>query len=221
MPRPNGLEETQLTQSTKSDRDRSLEEAVSYALNHRIRIEILCLLNEAAYTASDLAARTPWALPTISYHLKAMLRAGSIEVAKVGKVRNVEQNLYRAVELPIVDDDEAAELPPEVKQEYAAVILQAVMAECLDALRTRKLTKPLVRMMWRWFNLDDRGRQELASEQIESWERTMEIAARSANRQAASGERGKTVIAVTLGFERSTDVGSPGPTAHRLAPNES
>lgn len=140
MHRPNRLKESQLIKRIKMHRDRSLEEAVSYALNHRIRIEILCLLNEAVYTASDLASRTPWALPTISYHLKAMLSAGSIEVAKVGKVRNVEQNFYRAVELPMVDDDEAAELPDEVKQEYAAVILQAVMAECLDALRTRKLT---------------------------------------------------------------------------------
>lgn len=144
-------------------------------------------------------------------------------MAKVGKVRNVEQNLYRAVELPsqFVTDEEAAELPDEVKQEYAAAILQAVMAECLDALRSRKLTKPLVRMMWRWFNLDEQGRQELASEQAESWERSVEIAARSANRQAESGEKGKPVIAATLGFERSTDVDAPGPTAHRLAPSES
>ena len=209
-----------MVERIKLHRDRGIEEAVSYALNHRIRIEILCLLNEAVYTASDLAARTPWALPTISYHLKAMLKAGSIEVAKVGKVRNVEQNFYRAIELPIVSDEEAAELPVEVKQEYAAVILQAVMAECLDALRTRKLTEPLVRMMWRWFNLDEQGRQELANEQAESWERSEEIAARSGNRQAESGEKGKTVIAVILSFERSTDVNVPGPTAHRLAPSE-
>lgn len=76
-------------------------------------------------------------------------------------------------------------------------------------------------MMWRWFNLDKQGRQELADEQVESWERSVEIATRSANRQAESGEKGKTVIAVTLGFERSTNVNAPGPTAHRLAPSES
>ncbi|MGH7484661.1 MAG: ArsR family transcriptional regulator [bacterium] len=209
-----------MTQSIKSDRDRSLEEAVSYALYHRIRIEILCFLNEAIYTASDLAARTSWALPTISYHLKAMLGAGSIEVAKVGKVRNVEQNYYRAVELPVVDDEEAATLPPEVKQEYAAVILQAVMAECLDALRAQKLNKPLVRMMWRWYNLDAQGRQEFADEQLESWERQTEIAVRATNRRAESGEKGTTVIAVTMGFERSNAADSPAPMMHRLAPDE-
>lgn len=203
----------------KPDRLQFVEDAVSYALSHRIRIELLCLLNEAVYTAAALANRTPWSLPTVSYHLKEMLRAGSIEIAKVEKIRNVDQHFYRAVELPVVDDEEAEALPPEVKQEYAAVILQAVLAECLGALRAQKLNKPLVRMMWSWFDLTAQGRQELADEQLESWERIVEIAARDTNRRADSDEEGKSVIAVTFGFERSSASRSPAPSMHRLSPS--
>jgi DNA-binding transcriptional ArsR family regulator len=199
----------------------ALLESVSYALGHRIRIEILCLLNEAVYSAVELTARMPWSLPVVSYHLKELLKKGSIELADVKKVRNVDQHFYRAVELPVVDDDEAAKLPPEVKQEYAAVILQAVTAECLDAFRTEKLTQPNVRMMWSWFNLDGEGRQELADEQLESWERTCQIEARAINRQAKSGEKGTSMIAVTLGFERSNAGRSmPPPVTNRLAPGD-
>lgn len=205
----------------ESGRWHALEEAVSYALGHRIRIEILCLLNEGTHTASELAARTPWSLPVISYHLKEMLKKGSIEVARTQKVRNVDQHVYRAIELPIVDDEEAASLPAEVKQEYAAVILQAVMAECLGALRAQKLTEPRVRMMWNWFNLDEQGRQELAEEQLESWERIVEIEARSTNRRARSGAQGTTMIAVTLGFERSNVGHSTSSSLRRLTPSES
>lgn len=209
-----------MTNAMKRDRLQNVEDAVSYALSHRIRIEILCLLNERVYSAAELAERTPWALPTISYHLKELLRSRSIEIAKVVKVRNVDQHFYRAIEMPAVDDQEAAALPPEVKQEYAAVILQAVIAESLGALRAQKLNQPLVRMMWSWFNLGEQGREELANEQRESWDRIVGIAARDANRRTQSGEAGKTTIAVTLGFERSKSDASRAPAMHRLTPDE-
>jgi hypothetical protein len=210
-----------LAQTTKSDRTRSIEEAVSYALGHRIRIEILCLLNEAIYSASEPAELTPWALTTIGHHIKEMLNSGSIEVARIKKVRNTDQHFYRAVELPVVSDEDAAALPPEVKQEYAAVVLQAIIAESLAALQAQKLnTDPQVRMMWRWYNVDTQGRQELADEQRESWERFAEIEARSTNRRAKSGEEATTLIAATLGFERSRPVVSAAPKVHRLTPRE-
>lgn len=204
--------------TVKSDRDRSVEDAVSYALAHRIRIEIQCLLNEGVYTAAALAARTPWSLPTISYHLKQMLLSGAIEIAKIEKVRNVDQHFYRSVELPVVDDEEAEALPREVKQEYAAVILQAVMAECLGALRAQKLTEPGVCMMWQWFNLDAQGRREFDEAQREAWDRLVDIEAQSTNRRAKSGEEATTMIAAILGFERSNAVSSPAPVMHRLSP---
>jgi DNA-binding transcriptional ArsR family regulator len=203
------------------DRKRSIEEAVSYAIAHRIRIEILCLLNETIYSASELAELTHWPLTTISHHIKEMLSSGSIEVARIEKVRNTDQHFYRAVELPVVSDEAAVALPPEVKQEYAAVVLQAIMAESLAALRAQKLNRdPRVRMMWRWYNLDDQGRDELADEQRESWERTAEIEARSTNRRAKSGEEATTLIVAMLGFERSKTVDSTAPSMHRLTPRK-
>lgn len=203
------------------DRKRSLEEAVSYAVAHRIRIEILCLLNEAIYSASELAELTRWPLTTISHHIKEMLNSGSIEVARVEKVRNTDQHFYRAVELPIVTDEEAMALPSEIKQEYAAVVLQAIIAESLAALRAQKLNAdPRVRMMWRWYNLDEEGRNELADEQRRSWERIAEIEARSTNRRAKSGEKATTLIAATLGFERSKPAESTTPAVHRLTPRK-
>lgn len=205
----------------KGERKRSVEEAVSYAVAHRIRIEILCLLNEATYTATELSELTRLPLTTISHHIKEMLLSRSIEVARIEKVRNTDQHYYRAVELPVVSDEKAVTLPSEVKQEYAAVVLQAIMAESLAALRTEKLNRdPRVRMMWRWFNLDEQGRDELADEQRESWERIAEIEARSINRRAKSGEKATTLIAATLGFERSKPVRSGAPAVHRLTPRK-
>jgi predicted transcriptional regulator len=113
---------------------RSVEQRVSYAVAQRIRIEILCLLNEATHSASELARRTGQPLTTVSHHIHELLKSGCIELAETIKRRNADQHFYRAVKMPMITDEEAAMLPAEVKQEYAAVILQGAIAEGLDAL---------------------------------------------------------------------------------------
>jgi len=202
-------------------RKRSVEASVSYGVGHRVRIEVLGILNEGTRTAAELAKLTHQPLTTISHHIKELAHSGCIELAKIEKVRNTDQHFYRAVELPFVTDAEAEALPPEVKQEYAAVVLQAIMAEGLGSLWAGKMSDdPTVRMMWRWFNLDAQGRQELADEQRESWERIVEIEARATTRRAESGEAATTMIATTMGFERSRPVGTTAPAMHRLTPGK-
>lgn len=207
--------------STQTGQKRSVEEAVSYSVGHRIRIEILCILNEGTHSASELSRLIHQPLTTISHHIKELVNARSIELARIEKVRNTDQHFYRAVEIPIVSDEEAEALPTSVKQEYAALILQTVTAEGLGALWAGKMNNdPLVRMMWRWFNVDAQGRQEIADEQRESWERIVEIEARSTNRRTESNEEPITLIASTMGFERSRPVGGGPASIHRLAPGK-
>ena len=207
--------------TTKLRQKRSVEEAVSYAVGHRIRIEVLGILNEGPRSPSELAKLTRQPLTTISHHIKELVDSGCIELARVEKVRNADQHFYRAVQLPFISDDEAELLPPEVKQEYAAVILQAIMAEGLGALWAGKMSHdPTVRMMWRWFNLDEQGRQELADEQRESWERVVEIEARSTARRVESGEEATSMVVTAMGFERARPVGTTVPAAHRLTPGK-
>jgi len=207
--------------STSQERKRSVEEAVSYSVGHRIRIEILCILNEGTHSASELSRLIRQPLTTISHHIKELVNARSIELARIEKVRNADQHFYRAIELPLVTDEEAEALPPEVKQEYAALILQTITAEGLGALWAGKMNNdPTVRMMWRWFNLDAEGRRELADEQRESWDRIVEIEARATNRRSESDEEPVTLIASMMGFERSRPVGALAPAMHRLTPGK-
>jgi hypothetical protein len=205
--------------TTKPGQKRSLEEAPSYGVGRRIRIEILGVLNEGTHSASELSKLIHEPLTTIGHHITEMVNSGCIELARIEKVRNVDQHFYRAVKLPFVTDEEWNELPPEVKQEYAAVVMQAIMAEGMGSLWAGKMNNdPLLRMMWRWFNLDAQGRQELADEIRESWERIVDIECRSTNRRAESGEEVETVIVAMMGFGRSRPVGTTAPAVHRLSP---
>jgi len=205
--------------TTKQGQKRSVEEAPSYGVGHRIRIEILGVLNEGTHSASELARLIHQPLTTIGHHIKELVNSGCIELAKIEKVRNVDQHFYRAVQLPFVTDEEWNDEPPEVKQEYAAVVLQAIMAEGLGSLWAGKMCDdPMLRLMWRWFNLDAQGRQELADELRESWERIVGIECESTNRRAESGEEAITMVVAMMGFGRSRPVGTTAPAVHRLSP---
>jgi DNA-binding transcriptional ArsR family regulator len=207
--------------TTDLERKRSVEEAVSYSVGHRIRIEILCILNEGTHSASELSRLIRQPLTTISHHIKELVNSRSIELARIEKVRNTDQHFYRAIELPLVTDEAAKALPAEVKQEYAALILQTITAEGLGSLWAGKLNSdPAIRMMWRWFNLDAEGRRELAEEQKESWDRIVEIEARATNRRAQSEEEPVTFIVSILGFERSRAVGTVPPVIRHLTPGK-
>lgn len=207
--------------TTKPGQRRSIEEAVSYGVGHRIRIEVLALLNEGTRSPSELAKLTHQPITTIGHHIKELVNSGCIELARIEKVRNVDQHFYRAVELPFVSDEEAEALPFEARQEYAAVILQALMAEGLAALWAGKLSSDPVWMSWRWFNLDVQGRQDAQEAQAVFWKRIKDVEAESTNRVAESGETTVSTIVAALGFERFRPVGATAPAVHRLAPGKS
>jgi DNA-binding transcriptional ArsR family regulator len=196
----------------KLPKDRGIEEAVSYAVGHRVRIEVLAALNERAYSAQELSRVVHQPLSTVTHHIEELLKSGSIEIAKTERVRNLSQNFYRAVELPFFSDDEMAAMAPQARQEIYGVILQAVMAEALASFWAGKITAdPRTMLAWRWFNVDEQGRRDIADEQARSWERITEIEAESTDRRADSGEQAQSVIVTSLGYERSRT--SPNPPA--------
>jgi len=190
-------------EAAKKLRKRKIEDAVSYAVGHGVRIDILCYLNEAASSPSELADLMSLPLSKVEHHIKAMLASGSIELAKVGKARNTNVHFYRAVEIPFFTDEEMWNMSFEARQEIYGLILQSSVAEAMAAFRAGKVSNdPRVCMAWRWFNLDARGRRDLADENARSWDRMMQIETESADRRAATGEEGMSVIVSLLAHER-------------------
>lgn len=182
---------------------RGVEEAVGYALKHKHRVELLCLLNEGERNRYELAALIGVKPDKIKHHLKELLDEGSIELAYTKRVGNLIQHYYRAVEIPLYSDEEIEALRPEERQVFAGVILQAVMAESLASLWAGKMADDRrVWLSWRWFHVDAQGREDIADEQARHWKRVVEIEAESTNRCAKSGEPTKSIIVVSLGHIR-------------------
>jgi DNA-binding transcriptional ArsR family regulator len=189
---------------------RGRQEAVSYAVGHRIRVEILAALHEGSASATELSRRVRQPLSTVTHHVDELLKSGSIRVQRTEKVRSVEQRFYAVAESRYVSDEEMREETEEQRQEGCQAILEAMMAELLAGFWAGKLTSdPRVFLTWTWFNVDARGREEIADEQLRSWQRLEEIAAEAATRCARSGEATTSVQVSSIGFERAHSV--PGP----------
>jgi len=183
---------------------RSVAAAVAYAITHQARTEIHTLLNEGPHSQEGLTRliRAP-ASKNAGHHLREMLADGSIELAYVKRVRNALEHYYRAVEIPFYTDEEIAAMPPEARQAIAGLILEGVMSEAMAALWAgRMVDDRRVWLSWRWFNVDARGRADIADEQARHWNRVREIEIESLERCARSGEPTKSIIVTSLGFER-------------------
>jgi DNA-binding transcriptional ArsR family regulator len=202
---------------------RSISEAVHFANAHSLRTDILCLLNEQQYTAQELSRFVRQPLSTVGHHLEELLNAGSIEVAETRRVRNFNQNVYRAVKMPFFTDEEIEALSFEARQQIYGLIIQAAMAEAMASFSAGKISSdPRAVMAWKWFNVDRQGREEIADELARSWDRVMEIEARSDERRAKSGEASTSVIVTSFNYERTRRADQPA--AHvrgKLADRES
>jgi len=202
-----------LIEAAKNLRKRSVEDAVAYAVAHRVRVEILGYLHECPRSPSELAGLMEYPLSKVEHHIKELLASHSIELARVTQVRNANEHFYRAVELPYFNDEEMWAMPLEVRQEIYGLILQSSMAEAQASFRAGKMSNdPRVWMAWRWFNLDAQGRNDLADELARSWARTQEIEVESTDRRAESGEEAVSMVVCTQGFERCRTSAAPPAT---------
>lgn len=187
----------------RRQRDKSIEEVVAYALSNRTRVYILTILNEGTFTPDEIARIIGEPLNNVSHHIKELLEAGSIELAKTEQVRNATQHYYRAIEQPFYSDEEVAAMTPQQRQLIIGLVIQCMTAEILDSFWAGKMhSDRRVRLLWRWFNYDQKARDDLADEQERHWERCREIEVESTNRRAISGEEPRSIIVAQLGFER-------------------
>jgi len=188
----------------RDESGRSVEEAVSYAIGHRIRIEILAALHEGPASPKELARIVHRPLSNITHHIEELFASGSIDIARTEQVGNITQTFYCMVKLPFYSDEDIATMTEDERQVLAGIILQAVAAEAMASLWAGKLhSDPRVMLAWNRIRLDEQGRDDLADEQARSWERMMEIEAESANRRAESPDAGITYVIASLGYERS------------------
>lgn len=206
MERRRGKRKKQKAERKKRKR---IEETVQFALAHHIRLEILILLNENAYTTTEIAELTGIELKKVSNHLYEMLEDGSIDVAKKRQIKGKVIRWYQAVEVPEITKEQAEGMTEFELQMIAGVIVQSGTAELMAALHKGHLATPRSILFWDLFDLDSRGRGDFEVASAEYLERLKEIQCESVNRVAESREETTSMIVNLAGFRRARKIRVP------------
>lgn len=139
---------------------KGIEEVVQYAIGHRVRVQVLILLNEGTYTAAELSEAAGVPVNTLHNHLHRMLEDGSIEIAREEKKGNMTQYCFRAVEAQTYSVEEFESLSFPHRQNIVGAIVQSGTAEVMAGLYAGSLADPRAHLYWDWYNLDDKGRAD-------------------------------------------------------------
>jgi DNA-binding transcriptional ArsR family regulator len=195
-------------------RSRLPDDAPSYAVGHRVRLESLIILHERESSAAAIAKELGEDVRIVTNHLRDLYDAGCIEFVGHRGEGNIRKAVYRAVTRPMISDDEYEAMSLGERHEINGVAVQWILAECLSSYRNNKMdSDEALCLITDAPLLDAEGRVELRDLLTASWsgesevaldalKSAQDIAGRAANRMASSGEDGTTVVLTLMAFER-------------------
>ena len=168
-----------------------------------MRARILVILNERVASPNEIAETIDERLPNVSYHVRALLDLGCIELVDTAQRRGAIEHYYRAVVRPFFSDKDWKRIPRSGRQAISDVVLQviwedvseAVNAGTFDTRADRYLThSPML--------LDEQGWSELNRVLTKAFAEAEKIESQSARRLKKSREEaGVPTKLVLMQFE--------------------
>src|SRR5215204_1352221 len=175
---------------------------IAKALSHPMRARILGILNERVASPNEIAEQIEERLPNVSYHVRALLDLGTIELVRTAQRRGAIEHYYRAIMRPFFSNRDWKRLPRSGRQAVSDVALQLVWADTSKAIKAGTFdSRPDRHVSRSPLVLDERGWEELNSLLAGVLEKATRIAEKSANRLAKSDDEGMSTKLVMMHFE--------------------
>jgi DNA-binding transcriptional ArsR family regulator len=179
--------------STKLQRRKATENRIK-AMSHPLRASVLRILTERTASPAEMARELDEELSNVSYHAKQLVELECAELVSTRPVRGALEHFYRATERHLIDTEEWEELDPLVAEDLVCQFMQRILDDFTASARAGIIGSDenfhLTRTL---FVMDAQGRQEALEAHERARLEIVEIAARSADRMAASGEQGINV----------------------------
>ena len=175
---------------------------IAKALSHPMRARILEILNERVASPNEIAETIDERLPNVSYHVRALLDLGCIELVDTAQRRGAIEHYYRAVVRPFFSDSDWKRIPRSGRRAISDTLLKVIWedvsgaaeAGTFDSRPDRHLThNPMV--------VDDQGWSELADVMARTLREIEKIESQSARRLKRSEEGGVPTSVVLMQFE--------------------
>ena len=183
---------------------------IAKALSHPMRGRILAILNERTASPNEIAEIIDERLPNVSYHVRALLDLGCIELVDTAQRRGAIEHYYKALVRPFFSDRDWKRLPKSGRQSISDSALQIIWQDVSDAIKVGTFEARTDRhLSHSRMVLDHEGWSELARLLAETLAEAEKIDSRSGARLKGSGETGIPTRLVAMQFESPRDDDSP------------
>jgi DNA-binding transcriptional ArsR family regulator len=108
---------------------------IAKALSHPMRARILMILNERVASPNEIAEMIDERLPNVSYHVRALLDLGCVELVDTAQRRGAIEHYYRAVVRPFFSDRDWKRLPRSGRQAISDSILKILWDDLSDSIK--------------------------------------------------------------------------------------
>ena len=188
-------------------RTRQPVEAMTHALDHWIRVEIIAILHEGCFAAGEIADMIGVNVKKVTGHIHDLYESGCIEFAGTKMIGGFARPVYRAIVMPEVTPEVYRGMSIPDRHDLNGAVTQAILAETVSSYAAGKMDEDEnLYLVWDAPYLDAQGEREMHDHMEASYKRAKEIQAKAANRMAKSGEKGRTKVVGFLSYRR----GRPG-----------
>jgi DNA-binding transcriptional ArsR family regulator len=185
------------------------------AMGHPVRNNALSILNERVASPNEISKELGESVGHVSYHIKVLKECECIELVDTAPRRGAMEHYYRATSRAFLTDEEWAHLPDSIRPGMSASLLQTLMNDATEALKSGSLDRRKDRhMSWTPMIVDEEGWDDVAESLGGLLERVLEIQAESAARLAKADKEGIPVTVAMLAFEAA------GPHKKRVRPEK-
>lgn len=186
------------------------------AVSHPIRVRAMTILTERVASPASIAHAinidTNMGIEPglVSYHVKALVKAGLVEMVRTAQVRGATEHFYRAVERPLLYTGEWTAMPGEDRRELSELAMSLVVHDVVRAFEAGTFDSRTDRYLTRLpMSLDEQGWEDLSKAQDEMLQRAFDIQAESNERRRESDEPAIQAISVMTTFEAAPPATKP------------
>lgn len=169
---------------------------------HPLRCNLLLRFADRTASSVELAHEMRVELSNVSYHVRALLKAGAIEEVSQRQVRGSVETFYRATSSPWFDYEEFAALSGDERRAFAQQVYSLATAAAAASIEAGTLFERADGHISRVpLRVDEEGWSKLLPIFDRMLEEVLEVKEESELRLAASGEEAQSVVAFATFFE--------------------
>ncbi len=180
----------------------SMETTLGAIVAHPTRARAFSILAERTASPVEIAQVIGKDVGHVGYHVRKLLQLDLIELVDERPVRGAVEHFYRAIERPLVSEEEFAALSVPEREIFTRHIMQLLVADVARSMDQNIFAvRPNHAILRTPMLVDEEGFQELSELHTELLQRTLEVQARSAERMTTSDEDGIPTVSASLVFE--------------------